>query len=75
MAATTTANLGQYPGEVAPPQENAGDDRALMTMPTLMATPRSLHDKKGCLGFDCWPYHTRPHCIWWSGTSVTNTIA
>ena len=45
-ATATTANLGQNPGEVAPQhQENAGGgDRAVMTMVTLMATPRSLHD-------------------------------
>ena len=43
-AVTRTANLGQNPGGVAPQQENAGGDRAVMTMATLMATPRSLHD-------------------------------
>ena len=61
VVATTTANSGQYQGEVAPPQENAGGDRVMMTMPTLMATPRSLHDEKGRLRFDCWLYHTKPH--------------
>ena len=44
MAAATTANFGQNPGEVAPQQENAGGDRAVMTMATLMATSRSIHD-------------------------------
>ena len=44
MAAATTANLGQNPGEVAPQQENAGGDRAVMTMATNMTTPRSLHE-------------------------------
>ena len=38
-AAATTAKLGQNPVEMAPQQENAGGDRAGMTMAALMATP------------------------------------
>ena len=40
----TTANVGQNQGGVAPQLQNAGGDRAMMPIASLMPTPRSLDD-------------------------------